>query len=307
MRQVGRCSPHSVRVFAAIVLGCLGIWGACGTKADAPIRKLLIDVSPTAQGPGGELSREKVREISQAFLFADGRFSMTDKSGEEGGVLRVRLDSYSRVVVPKKGPALHLSLAMEWSAPASLDPSFHFQAHSFVEAEVETSPAALLQKALLDCVEQLQQAHAAREQPSEALVSWLNASDVSDEKKREAIRVLGARGDITATEPLISILKGSDEALASAALGALTRLGNSNAVDDIIDYAERKPPAVRKQAIEAIRTLGTPKGRAWLFTLSTGHRHPDVRASAAHALAELEAADAPSEQLLQPSAATNPK
>lgn len=272
------------------VLGLVGLSfvEACTAQDGIPVRKLLVDVMPGAEGPEQLFSREKVREISQTFLREDGRFVLKEPAADVGDVLRVRLESFSKIVVPKKGPVLHLSLGMEWQGKEPSARAFQFQAHSFVASDAKTPPAALLKQALDESIGQLLQAHSAREQPSERLLAWIGDAEMNAERKLQAIRVLGARGDATATMALVDMLGQPDVALASAALGSLTRIGDPRAVDAVIEYAERKPPVVRKQAIEAIRTMGTFRGMAWLFTLSTGHRHPEVRASAALALTELE-------------------
>ena len=281
-KNCGRFALFGMMFYSVLALG------ACAGQDRIPLRKLLVDVSPGAEGPEGEFEREKVRTVSKAFLNENGRFSLDDASQNSGDVLRVRVESSSKIVVPKQGPVLHLSLAMEWKGEDDAGKPFQFQAQSFVAGTVETPPVALLKQALEESFEQLLQAHGAREQPSETLLAWLGDTEEDANRKLQAIRILGARADANATAALAAVLAQPDLDLASAALGALTRIGDPRAVDAVIDYAERKPPIVRKQAIEAVRAMGTTRGMAWLFTLSTGHRHPDVQASAALALGDLE-------------------
>ena len=80
-----------------------------------------------------------------------------------------------------------------------------------------------------------------------------------------------------------------DQELANDALRALTSIGDPRAVSAIIRFADGRSTLVRKAAINAIKIMGTPKGMAWLFTLSTGHPDPDVQHSAPKALASLSA------------------
>jgi HEAT repeat protein len=98
------------------------------------------------------------------------------------------------------------------------------------------------------------------------------------------------RQERRAVPSLVRLLAEDHRALAPLALVALGQIGDPAGLDAVIDYSTGRPAGVQKQAIEAVRHVGGHRGRAWLFTLSTGHDDPDVQMAAEAALASLEVA-----------------
>lgn len=278
------------RAVLAVALVALGLlWVACSRDERLTVRKVLVDVVPGAEGPGGVLEREKLRAIVEERLRRHPRIELRE-SGEGAAVLRVRLESTT--LTPKEGEGTEGTLSLALEASGALEGRgrrFHYQGHSVASASGQVSFPALVEGALDDCLDQVLAAKAAQRQPSETLLAWLDDPKTPADQKRQAVRLLGARKEPRAAAALTRFLKGEDKDLAQAALGALTLIGEPSAVDAVIEYAEGKPSLIRKQAIEAVRVMGSRRGMAWLFTLSTGHRDPDVQATAAAALAQLEA------------------
>lgn len=158
--------------------------------------------------------------------------------------------------------------------------------------EGKTPPiTTLVEQALEMAVGELQVAVRAEHTSSEELIARLADEKSSPALKRQAAMALGQRQEAAAVDALSLALLEDDRDLANAAMGALTKIGDSRALDSIILYADNKPAIVRKQAIEAVRAMGTKKGQAWLFTMSTGHPDADVQSAAASALAALNAGD----------------
>lgn len=275
-------------VVAAVALaGC----GACG---DQPLvlRKVLVDVEPPASAG---VDRDVVRGAVHAAL-RDRDGVKVDEAAGEGAVLRVRVEAATSAA-PGEGAATPygpstLALSVEVQGGGDGGRRFAYRGHSVASAAGALPLDALVRQAFEDALSQVQQARGADRADSDVLLGWLQEGGrVSDDQKRQAIRILGARRDARAVEPLTKVLLGPDRELAQLALSALTSIGDPAAVDAVIAYSDKKPSLVRKQCIEAVRVMGTPKAAAWLFTLSTGHQDGDVQAAAAAALASLEASD----------------
>jgi hypothetical protein len=273
---------------AIVAVGCKG------EPEPLAVRKVLVDVAPGAEGPEGVLEREKVRSLVQAAIDRDKRMSRTEE--RSGAVLRVRLEAAALTAGDEaSGPGGTLSVAVDVSGgePGKAG-RFRYRGHSVASlaGRKGASPTidfpTLFRQAFADSMEQVMGARGAEKQSSDTLLAWLEGEEVSTGQRRQAIRVLGARKEERAVPALVTMLSGKDRDLSQAALGALTLIADPAAVEAVILYSEGKPSLVRKQAIEAVRLMGTRTGKAWLFTLSTGHPDADVRGAADHALAQLE-------------------
>lgn len=286
-----------VATAASLLLAVVVTASSC-KRAPEPLslRKVLIDVAPGAEGPGGVLDRESVRAVIEAAVDADRRFK---RSGDrDAAVLRVRLESTS-LLPPDQGTTaggtLSMSVEVSGGVPGEPLKRYEYRGHSMASLSGDgDDPAAgidfttLLRRAFDDAVSQVLSARGAHNENSAVLLAWLDDAKVSSEQRRQAIRILGARKDASAVPALIRALDSDDRELGQAALGALTLIGDPRGAVAVIEYAEGKPSLVRKQAIEALRVMGSSLGKAWLFTLSTGHPDADVRVAAERALAELE-------------------
>lgn len=83
-----------------------------------------------------------------------------------------------------------------------------------------------------------------------------------------------------------------DLAVGNACIMALGQIGDQESMEAIINYAERKAPLVRRQAIIAARSIASPLAAQWLFVMAYGHEDPTVRKEALAALKEVEASEA---------------
>ncbi len=156
---------------------------------------------------------------------------------------------------------------------------------------VGDSPTTILfARALNDALDEAHGARSMERKSIPELVGILDDDVASITQKRQAIRVLGLKKDSASVDRLIAVLDGEDRDLAEAALGALTLIADPKAVIPVIEYADSKPAYVRKRAIDAVRAMGTDEGRAWLFTLSTGHPDIEVQLAARRAFDALSSA-----------------
>lgn len=290
-----RVSVRAMLAMTAALLLALAFASSCKPKTEPlALRKVLIDIAPGADA-GGLLERETVRAIVEGVIAKDARFRRTDD--RDAAVLRVRLESSALVPSERgdgSGGTLSLSVEVSGGVPGEPLKRQEYRGHSMASLTAEGGAErtidfkALVRRAFEDAVSQVLAARTAHREDSAVLLAWLEDERAPAEQRYQAVRILGVRKDPNAVPLLMRALESSDRNLAQAALGALTLIGDARAAEAVIAYAEGKPSLIRKQAIEAIRMMGSPLGRAWLFTLSTGHPDSDVRVAAERALAELE-------------------
>ncbi len=274
------------------------------------VRKVLVDVDPAAIAAG--IDRERVRAIVDEMLHkargvrvidnAAGDGAVGDGAVGDGAVVRVVVESFaggpagSATARPggadaraDSATASTLSLALEVTGAqeGGID-GVNYRGHSVASAAGALAAAPLVSQALRDALGQVLSTRGASELKSPELVTWLTDPASSKDQLRRAIRILGSRRETAALPALHVLLNGADEELAQQALVAVTNVSDASSVKPVIAFAERQPPMVRKLAIDAVRAMGTREGKAWLFTLSTGHPDEDVQQQARAALVALE-------------------
>lgn len=282
-----RVTPRiAAHVAALVLLAGLTALSACGLSGGPlPVRKVLVDVEPAATG----IDREQVRGVVQQVLEKARGIRLVDASRGDGAVLRVRVDGYGATLEEGRPPRTTLALTVELtSVPGDAAPG-GFRGHAVAAAAGDIDARGLVGQALRDALAQVLMTRGASDLDSRQLIAWLVDESASTEQKRRAARILGSRRERAAVEPLGKVLLSRDSELEPLALAALTNIGDPAGVDAVIEYSDRQPPLVKKQCIEAVRAMGGTRGRAWLFTLSTGHPEADVQQQAAVALAALEA------------------
>lgn len=281
-----------IGVVVAVALGLvlLGV-ASCGLGGGPlPVRKVLVDVEPAAQG----IDREQVRAVVEEVLAKARGVQIVDAGRGDAAVLRVRVDGYSAALDEGRPPHTTLALSVELTGVPGDPAPGGYRGHAVASGAGDIDARGLVDQALRDALAQVLMTRGAADLGSEQLIAWLTDDDASDQQKRRAVRILGSRRERRAVEPLGKVLLGADRELQPLALAALTNIADPAGVDFVIAYSDRQPPLVKKQCIEAVRAMGSPRGRAWLFTLSTGHPDVDVQQQAAAALAALEAPPASS-------------
>lgn|GEM_PF-2522961 len=109
--------------------------------------------------------------------------------------------------------------------------------------------------------------------------------DVNHQELLDIIASVAKSHDEKAVKPLISLLESTkDASVANACIMALGELGSEEAMPAIIDYAERKPSIIRRQAIIAARLIGSKLAAGWLMVMAHGYDDPVVRKEAQGAL-----------------------
>lgn len=305
--------PLALLLGVTLSVGALALGAGCDRQPTLVIRKLLVDVEPAAEA---RTDREAVRDTARRLIRSQPTLRL-EEGKESGAVMRVRVflasegrhPSVPGAGVPADAPEAESDLgeAAEHGQPAMVSLTilisgqdgegkrFQYRGAGVAQASVGPGRAANLDalqaEALQAAMDEVVVARSAADLPSSELIARLEGPNSSAALKRQAIQALGSRQEKAATPALARVLLGPDRELANTALRALTDIGDPNSVDAIIEYADGKPALIRKQAIEAVRALGTHKGQAWLFTLSTGHPDPDVQNAASTAFAALASVD----------------
>jgi len=287
-------------IILALVLVSVGVsaalmWQRLRPPSSLTVKKVLVDVDPAAVA--ANVDREAVRGVVQQVL-GDASGVTFDERQADAAVVRVRVESFQATTgtpLPPGHPPTDGIAASAGSSSLSLVVELieggktTSRGHSVATAQGQIGPDALVSQALRDALRQVQQARAADALDSDALLAWLEPAntDVGDAQRRRAMQALASRGERRATPHIARLLQSDDVELATAALQAITVLGDPAAIDAIVEYAAKKPPLVRKQCIDAVRATGSPKAAPWLFTLSSGHPDADVQAYARAALEQL--------------------
>jgi hypothetical protein len=296
-----KSSARTLCIFVA--LGALFLASACKDNLDVvEVRKILVDISPQVFKQGAGLSRERVRNLVKARIAKTPGLAMAEPTEVKAAVLRVRIESLG--ALPQGHPGGEVKgrplwvVAVEIKGRRDDDTAINYTGHATADPQAATGPGALealtqvLEEALDRGLGQVVAAHNAENQDADILLAWLEPNTdkkkVTKVQRMRAIQILGARRDARAIPALSQIATGTDPQLAQAALGALTRIADPAAIDAVIAFSERKPPLLRRQAILAARAMGGKKAAAWLFTLSTGHDDPSVRAAASESLTVVE-------------------
>lgn len=273
------------------------VFSACEQSAPVVVKKILVDVDPSAERA---VDRESIRAQTRALIERDRGFAL-DEAKADGQVVRVRVfvATSGDVVAfePTDGPEGHpttprrpalVSLSVELTG-ARGDTKQALRATGVAHAEGGAALDGLVADALKDAFAGIFDAKVSASEDSEVLVARVLDEKRSVREREQAIRMLGQRREKSAVAVLMSTLERGEEVLSPAALHALGQIGDPSAVDAIIEYASGQTTPVRKAAIDAVRSIDTPRGRAWLFTLSTGHPDPDVQLAATTALGVLDA------------------
>lgn len=269
---------------ATLLAGCEG----CVAHEALPIRKVLIDVDPPAVAAG--VDRELVRAVVNDVLGRARGFRVIEAGRGEAALMRVRVEAYhSEEPTATEARARGTATLTVEVTDVPGESGTGYRGHSVANASGRVEPRLLVEQALRDALAQVQMTRTAADLDSAQLVAWLDDEQASPEQRRRAARILGSRRERSATEALArALLDKEDIELSQLALVAITNIGDPAALDAVIEFSERQPGPVRKQCIEAVRAMGTPRGQAWLFVLASGHPDDDVQALASAALASLE-------------------
>lgn len=226
-----------------------------------------------------ELERSELRELLEAALQKDGRFKL-DSGSEEGKPIRLAIGKDS-----SDETRVALSFARSDDSPV-------IQADFTIAYRTKDEIKSALSKVLLEglkeigtTVEQLNK----KEGALKAIQAYIKDQDVREGMVTSALEQISVEKDKSTIPYLVAALKLPNIRVSMKVLQTLGALKDPSTVNAITEFAERKPPEIRRHAIEAAKEIGGDTAAAWLFTLSTGHPDANVRAASKEALKEVEA------------------
>ena len=315
--------------WAALLALAAGLVSSCQDDT-LEIKKVLVEIAPQLDG---KIDKERCRPLVNAAIDAHPRTRQSPNS-KDALVLRARLlglkvrtaqnngeladentgngergaggPNADAQTAPDEGPyarvgvevaGVRRGVRVSWRGTATYRPD---------DERTATDGYLLFKGALAEALSIALDTRGIEGLDTLELIALVKNPDVPSKRRRQAMRVLAERKDRRATAAIAEVLEGDDDRLAPDALGALVRLGDPAAVDALIRYSEGRPPVVKRQVIEAVRVLGTHRGEAWLFTLSTGHPDHDVQKAARSALAFLDHEDGASAKSADESAMNSP-
>lgn len=116
-----------------------------------------------------------------------------------------------------------------------------------------------------------------------------NGQEASLDDVLDALFLAGKRQDETLADEIIALLKSTtDLSIGNACIGALSNMTGRKIMPAIIEYVERKPPIIRRQAIIAARKIADQQALEWLLVMAYGHDDERVRQEALEAYKEVE-------------------
>lgn len=108
---------------------------------------------------------------------------------------------------------------------------------------------------------------------------------ISQTEILNAIAILQEAKDKKSVTAMINLLEKTDDlALGNALMMALGDIGEEEAMPAIIEFAQRKPALIRRQAIIAAKNIGSKLSAEWLLVMAYGYDDPLVRSEAKEAL-----------------------
>jgi hypothetical protein len=123
----------------------------------------------------------------------------------------------------------------------------------------------------------------------EKIKAKLKGDKISQTDLLNAIAILQEVKDKKSLDSMIELLKSTDDLLVGNALiMALGDIGEEEGMPAIIEFVERKPAIIRRQAIIAARNIASKLAAEWLLVMAYGHDDPVVKQEAWQALLEVE-------------------
>lgn len=249
------------------------------------VKSVLLDIPVNVAGFSSKLDREKFSDLVQSVIEKEPYFKL-DRGRDDGEILRLA------VIVPpelkRDSPILIMASISVQNDEAPITKAFadiKVIDGRISGKDVSASVAKVLQNLYhhrsgimgdsTDYLTKIERAVSGENPAAEELIN--------------AISIMGEAREKKAVEPLISLL-GKTESLSigNACLVALGELEDKRAMSAIIDFTERKPPIIRRQAIIAARKIASQEAAEWLLVMAYGYDDPVVRSEALVALGDVE-------------------
>lgn len=276
----------------------LALATGCSKSSQPWVDRLAVDAFEGGELislSSAQLERQLIEQLERAkFKLATGE----RKPPPEVKPWRVKLAAGLSEPDLEKHTSL-VAVVLELRRVGSSD-SFTIDARRQVKPPRENDVEAM-QGAIREVLEQAL-AQAAREAAATVTLEGASASALAgklrdgDPAVRDAaVRLLVAQHDKAALPALLARLESDDLDAVRAVMGQLVELRAPEAVNPLIEAANRRGPVFQREVVFAIGAIGGADAEAYLDLVATGHDDPLVRASAEQALSELRARKNPSQ------------
>lgn len=255
-------------------------------RSQIVVKNVLLEVPSETAGFSKEIDREKFSALVKKIIEQSPHFYF-DADSLDGEVLHLAL------VPPVEGPSPSTILLAASLSPGHEDGARVYKSFADVKLDKGGITGGEIGLGLSKALQNLYQLHAGSAVDNATYIEKINASlrgdPVDGSELMNAVSVLGDTRDQKALQPLIKLLSTTtDLAIGNASLIALSEMGNDDAMQPIIDFVERKPPIIRRQAIIAAKRIGSKLAAEWLLVMAYGYDDAMVRKEALSALNDVE-------------------
>jgi HEAT repeats len=278
--------------FLLPALLCLALWDCRCSRQQIVINKVLIEVPEGIDALSSTESQDELRRIIWESIAENPNFHFNIKA-QKGAILRLSYIAEGRSNESALLRALlsqkHWGEVSDQSAFATVNLSESVDIKNVKPAikEVLQNLSKLALKGVVD-----------KSQLHNLLEESRTGKKVSSAELINAIALLGKERDKDSVSYLVPVLSAADDlSVAEACLLALGEIADESAMEAIIDFAERKPPYIRRQAIIAAQKVASPLAMHWLLVMAYGHEDEVVRKEALAAFLDVEKKRAQDESL----------
>lgn len=267
-----------------IALGCLSICLLTSTcrcnRSKLVVRKILIELPDDNPVFSSSKMKEHIKDSVKNTIFNNANFHF-DSLSKDGAALRLSFlkaeGKSSQFIQCAFEP---MAFEREQSSFVSLDLNEELDFKK-INASMSQCLQNLANYIIYDRIDEAYLRNSIEEalknEHSSTLV-LLNAvsllSQIGNEENKNTIK-----GLLYATD---------DISVANACLLGLGQFGDEDSMQAIIDFAERKPAYIRRQAVVAAKQAANPLALSWLLLMAYGHEDAVVRSEALEAFLDLE-------------------
>lgn len=251
------------------------------------VRSVLLEIPTSVAGFSEKIDREKISDLVRRIIDKNPNFHF-DARREDGGILHLTF------IVPNevsRNSAILLAGYLEGGGQDTKKSSIKAFADIMVkDGRIDGHEVSEGITRLLENIYNLRSGGPSDNQGFlKKIEQAANGESVAPGELINAINVLGEIREQQAIRPLIELLGKTDNlAVGNACLIALGELGSASSIPAIIEFVERKPPIIRRQAIIAARKIASKAAAEWLLVMAYGYDDPIVRKEALAALTEVE-------------------
>ncbi len=250
------------------------------------VRSVLLEMPTSVSGFSQKLDREKFSDLVKLVLEKDANFHF-DANRSDGEVLNLSL------ILPAE---LNSNSSILLAAALSKDnENLGSSTKAFADIKIEDGriSGSEVSSSVIKVLQNLYQLRTGAREDSNEYLKKLEQSTSGENlgpgELINAVTVLSEMHEKRAEPLLIKLLEQTDSlSIGNSCIVALGDLQSVPGMTAIINFVERKPPILRRQAIIAARKIASKEAAEWLLVMAYGHDDPVVRDEAKAALQEVE-------------------